>query len=155
VKSVSKITKPTVASGTQAPAGHVKGYADTVLEILAAEEDHAQVRKEFFEGKPLTKAETETRARVFTIVMKAANQFLIPTGVHIYGVTPESQGFGARFFARDRRREWYIDYRFDDVVRLNPHKIDTEDFVRETVVDIVDAMIQQRGDYLRRGGLDS
>lgn len=143
-----------VAAGKQAPAGHVKGYEDTVLAIMEADTDHCKVRNEYFEGKALTPAEFEFRRRIFTTVSVNANEHLKPHGVQLVACMPEANGFGVRFLGiDDAPREYTIDYRYGDDIRLNPDRLDSTAFVKESITIVVEAVLKQRAEYLRRGGL--
>lgn len=143
-----------VAAGGVAPAGHVKDHNDVVLGLLDAEQEHAPVRQEYFEGRPLSEPERQLRQFILKVVMREVSTRLTPHSVHILGCYPEEMGFGARFVGRDDQgRDYRIDYRWDDQHRLGLAAIDSTSFVREMVADICEAIVAEKANYLRRGGM--
>jgi hypothetical protein len=148
------IEPASVAAGGVAPAGHVKTDADHVWHLLEVEADNCAERNEYFEGRDLTEAEVQFRRRVFGLVAAGANRHLASQGVELVWLQPEARGFGCRFTGKDQQgRQYQVDYRFNDEVRINAARIDSSAFVRETIIDIVEAVLAKRAEYLRRGGL--
>ena len=109
-----------VAAGNKAPAGIIADpYVDGVLEALEREIDLIPERQEVYEGKELSRDELEL-FRMFAGQIRAElDRRACSLGFRIPRVDPECMGKGFRFFwTKSDGREGYVDYHYDDVIRL-------------------------------------
>jgi len=125
---------------------------DDVLEQIEASVDAIEFRNRFFEGEQLRESDLERTRRLLQAIVPEVNKRLGGRG-RIIGASPETQGFGARFYGRDaERRDYVIDLHNDDEQRMADKDQAEERLVRETVDMLVGAILQKRAEYLSRTG---
>lgn len=103
-----------------APAGIVADpYVDGVLEALEREIDLIPERQEVYEGKELTRDELELFRSFAAGIRAELDRRACSLGFRVPRVDPECMGKGFRFYwTKSGGREGYIDYHYDDVLRL-------------------------------------